>query len=247
MSKTKRLFVVSDIHGHYTLLKKALDDEGFDENNEDHLFICCGDLFDRGTENIAVYDFVRRLKHKVLIRGNHDERLLEILSEKQANVTDVRNGVYVTVEEFFGIGSFGEYGEIRLPKDETISNKLCELIRGMLDYYETEHYVFVHGWIPTVPGSKPPMLLKNWRNADAKAWHSSRFLEWMTFYHSDAKLANKTIVCGHRPTWFGYTVDTSRSPANYAPVYGKGMIAIDGGTIRSGIVNVLVLEEDLLS
>lgn len=79
----KRLFVVSDIHGHYTLMKKALDDAGFDENNDNHVFVSCGDLFDRGVENRKVYDFVRRLKRKVLICGNHDERLLTIMSEKR--------------------------------------------------------------------------------------------------------------------------------------------------------------------
>jgi predicted phosphodiesterase len=43
----KKIFVVSDIHGHCTLLQKALERAGFDDANEDHLLICCGDYFDR--------------------------------------------------------------------------------------------------------------------------------------------------------------------------------------------------------
>lgn len=244
MSKNKRLFVVSDIHGHFTPLKKTLDAAGFDENNEDHLFICCGDLFDRGRENRKVYDFVTCLKHKVLVRGNHDERLLEILTQKRANIYDLHNGTDVTLEEFFGVGSVGEYGELRLPMDGKMAGDLCRLISEMVDCYETEHYVFVHGWLPTVAGAKPPQLLENWRNAEAEAWHSARFSEWMSLYGTPAMLPNKTIVCGHRPTRLGYMVDSSRAPSDSSVFHGDGMIAIDAGTIRSGRVNLLVLEED---
>ena len=72
----RKLFVLSDIHGHYSEMKKALDEAGFDPENGSHIFVSCGDLFDRGMENVAVYDFVRGLKHKILIRGNHEDMLL---------------------------------------------------------------------------------------------------------------------------------------------------------------------------
>ena len=43
-------FVVSDIHSFYSIFKKALDEKGFDINNENHRLIICGDLFDRAKE-----------------------------------------------------------------------------------------------------------------------------------------------------------------------------------------------------
>jgi len=55
--KSKKMFVVSDIHGHYTLLREALDRAGFDKDNEDHLLICCGDYFDRGTKMLKCCAF----------------------------------------------------------------------------------------------------------------------------------------------------------------------------------------------
>ena len=58
----KKIFVVSDIHGHCTLLQKALERAGFDDANEDHLLICCGDYFDRGTENAEVMKFFEKEK-----------------------------------------------------------------------------------------------------------------------------------------------------------------------------------------
>ena len=69
------LFVVSDIHGHYTLLKESLDMAGFNSEDPDHLLVCCGDYFDRGSENVQVLKFLERLKNKVLLRGNHEDML----------------------------------------------------------------------------------------------------------------------------------------------------------------------------
>ena len=75
----KKLFVVSDIHGHCTILSEALDRAGFDRRNPDHLLICCGDYFDRGTENMEVLQFLERLPRKILIRGNHEDMLKKLL------------------------------------------------------------------------------------------------------------------------------------------------------------------------
>lgn len=108
MGTIKRIFVKSDIHGHCPLLKDTLGRAGYDPKNDDHLFVCCGDLFDRGRENRAVYDFVRKLKHKVLVCGNHDERLLHIIRDKRMNVYDLYNGTEQTVTEFFGPGCLTE-------------------------------------------------------------------------------------------------------------------------------------------
>lgn len=244
MTDKKKIFAVSDIHGHYTLLKRALDEAGFDADNENHLFVCCGDLFDRGNENRKVYDFVRRLKNKVLVRGNHDERLYEILTQKKANVYDMYNGTDVTLEEFFGAGSIGNYGELNLPKYSKMSGNLCRLIRQTVDYYETENYVFVHGWVPIKNGESPARVLENWRDAGYSAWYSARFSEWPSLYKTATMPDGKTIVCGHRPTRLASRVDNSRSPVDSSIFYADGMIAIDAGTIRSERVNVLVLEED---
>ena len=245
MIQKKKLFVVSDLHGHYALLKDILDQAGFDSDNKDHLFICCGDLFDRGTENRAVYDFVRKLKNKVLIKGNHDERLLEIIEQKRLTVYDIHNGIAPTLEEFFGQDSIGDYGDLLLPKHGKMASTIRKFISGMVDYYETENYVFVHGWLPTQSGVNPPILVEDWRNASAAEWKSSRFSEWTALYKTPAMLPGKTIICGHRPTRLAIKIDPSRSPADSSIFRGEGMIAIDAGTIRSGKMNLLVLEDNV--
>ena len=80
----KKLFVVSDVHGHYTILKEALDRAGFDKHDPEHLLICCGDYFDRGNENMEVLRFFEGLRHKVLLRGNHEDLLLKLLQTGKA-------------------------------------------------------------------------------------------------------------------------------------------------------------------
>ena len=48
-----KFFVVSDIHGFYNELIKAVSSAGFDKNNKNHTLIICGDLFDYS--NLYVY------------------------------------------------------------------------------------------------------------------------------------------------------------------------------------------------
>lgn len=65
-----RDFAVGDIHGHFTLLQKALDDVGFNPAT-DRLF-SVGDLVDRGPECEQVLEWLDKpWFHPV--RGNHDD------------------------------------------------------------------------------------------------------------------------------------------------------------------------------
>ena len=54
----KKIFVVSDIHGHCTELKNALEKAGFISGDETHLLIACGDYFDRGSESRLVLEYL---------------------------------------------------------------------------------------------------------------------------------------------------------------------------------------------
>ena len=108
-----KLFVVSDIHGHATLLKDALNNAGYDKENNNHLLICCGDLFDRGTENLEVLKFFERIDRKIMIKGNHEERMLEILESGWLGDHDFMNGTTETIREFFGKYSIININESR--------------------------------------------------------------------------------------------------------------------------------------
>ena len=75
MSERKKLFVVSDVHGCLAPLQAALASAGFDKNDPSHIFVCCGDLFDKDHLNEALLDFVSGLQHKILILGDREEAL----------------------------------------------------------------------------------------------------------------------------------------------------------------------------
>lgn len=240
-----KLFVVSDIHGHYTLLRQALDAAGFDGNSENHLLVCCGDLFDRGRENRKVYDYICGLPRKVLIKGNHDERLAEIITRRRADVFDMRHGTGLTLEEFFGPYAVDTYGMLCVPPGDETAEELLRFIGTMVDYYETEHYVFTHGFLPLQPGINISVVREDWRQATAEDWHHARFLEWQILYNTQARVPGKTIVCGHRPTTFAHFFDAKRGMRESSIFYGNGVIAIDAGTVRTGKVNVLVVEETI--
>jgi serine/threonine protein phosphatase 1 len=241
----KKLFVVSDIHGHATILKKALQDAGFDPQNTQHLLVCCGDCFDRGVENRAVLKYLRSIPNKVLIRGNHEDMLEQAMLRGSISALEVRNGTINTLEEFFGADSIDKMGKMQL--NAAVKEELTKFIGEMVDYFETERYVFTHGWIPLHYEWGEYKMRSDWRTASLAAWESARFTGWNQTYEQKMTLPGKTIVCGHRSAHYGYQFDAQRSPHCHDPFYGKQMIAIDGLTIVSKQVNVLVLEDELLA
>lgn len=94
----KKYFVVSDIHSYFMPLKNSLWSAGFRRTNKDHILIICGDLFDRGENSLAVYEYISSLpKNRViLIRGNHELLLFELLEKKFPDAYDFSNGTVST-------------------------------------------------------------------------------------------------------------------------------------------------------
>lgn len=234
----KKLFVVSDIHGYCTLLKEALQKAGFDKDNEDHLLICCGDYFDRGDENLEVLQFFERLKHKVLLRGNHEDMLLKLLQTGKLLPHHYINGTINTLKNIFG-KYFAD------PVDDTIDfsgktrtvDRLCQFIGETVDYYETDRYVFVHGWLP-----ENGQTAQTRKAAGTQAWEKARWVKWTEKYDGKPPLPDKTLICGHMPSFYAHGFDPTRKEKDASVFYGNGLIALDAGTRDSGQVNVLVLQ-----
>ena len=111
--KTVKIFAVSDIHGCVRDLKRALMQAGFYPNSPKHLLVICGDNFDRGKENAATYAYLRTVKNKIMIRGNHEDILTEALERGFITKTDEYNGTVQTVEEFFGASSIDFFASKR--------------------------------------------------------------------------------------------------------------------------------------
>ena len=122
----------------------------------------------------------------------------------------------------------------------------------MKDYFETEHYIFVHGWIPSIcvssyweDGYRP---YKDWRNADKKMWEQSRWINGMYAHYLGVIEEGKTIVCGHyHCSWGHYYLGNAEKEfgegSKIIPYRRKGIIAIDACTAYTHKVNCIVLED----
>ncbi|MBQ3075609.1 MAG: metallophosphoesterase [Clostridia bacterium] len=241
MKSKKKLFVVSDIHGHFTPLKEALETAGFEGDNPEHLLICCGDYFDRGNENLHVLKFFERVGHKVLLRGNHEDLLLKLLQTGKVLSHNYLNGTMQTLTDFFGKYSID-------PIDDTIDfsgksrtvDRLCDFIGETVNYYETENYVFVHGWLPEQAKASADL-----QRATDRSWEQARWTKWIDRYDGAKPLEDKTLICGHVPTFYASKFDKSRDHNSHEIFFGNGIIAIDTGTYDTKKINVLVLEDRL--
>ena len=95
----KTYFACSDIHGFYDEWMKSLADAGFDVNDPEHVLIVCGDIFDRGRQPIQVYEFITSLprERRILIRGNHESLLRDLVDRGYDESHDRSNGTVTTL------------------------------------------------------------------------------------------------------------------------------------------------------
>ena len=142
-----KLFVCSDIHGFYDELREALDDAGFDENNNDHFLIVCGDTTDRGTQPSEVISYLSKLiiQNKcVVIKGNHEQLMLDCINRRYPGSHDYSNGTFDSICELGGAGGGRPFDECCVIAED----KFKAFVNKMPNYFETENYVFCHAWIP---------------------------------------------------------------------------------------------------
>ena len=229
-----KFFVTSDIHSFYTKLIEALNAAGFDENNENHYLVVCGDCFDRGPESKEVLEYLQRLQRKILIKGNHEYMLVDCCKRGYAMSYDKPNG---TLDTIVNIGD----GDTIAERCKTTLDKVAPLLDTMVNYFETENYIFVHSWIP--------VWLKDWRKASQMSWYDAVWANpFEAIYHG--LLPDKTIVFGHCSCSQAWADAEGRTrygdDAKFDPYYGDGYIAIDALTYYSGQKNVIVIDDEFI-
>ena len=256
--KMPKFFVVSDIHSYYTPLKKALDEKGFDPNNEEHWLIVCGDCFDRGSESVDILHFLMSLERKILVKGNHDTLLEECCMREFAYSHDVSNGTKKTIQDLGKV----DYGTSFAECCCRTWDKLARYRELLVNYFETQNYIFVHSWIPTnvvyndaskmwhIRG-KEYTYNPDWRNANNAEWEDAMWGNPFDMHTLGLNQTGKTIVFGH---WhcstghkmLGHCNDEFDGDSIWEPCYADGIIGIDRCTAYTGEVNVLVLEDEFL-
>lgn len=256
----KKIFVISDIHGDFITMVWDLCDAGYEVNNDNHFLIVCGDMFDRGSDSLSVYEYLKGLTDSnkaIVIRGNHETMFIDYLKGKSITPFNyIYNGTNETFADFLHqtapfetwwalngnekYPSNIEFAEWLKEAVNEINTKYPELLSWLenLPYYsETKNYIFTHGAIDT--------NALDWRIAD---WER---LTWDdgSFWRKEINNTDKTVVVGHYHTdgireKYDLEIDESL-PANQI-LYGKQKIYIDTCTVLTHRVNVLVIEDELL-
>lgn len=164
---------------------------------------------------------------------------MRCLNAKSYEWHDVTNGTVDTI--FTMAGKAGCYTDEIYPSCCDTTYKVTKpFIDKMINYFETENYIFTHGWIPK---------RKDWRASTFAEWEEARWLCGIDQARG-GHIADKAVVCGHWHASYGHHLFSGTpefgAKAVFDPFYSKGIIALDACTAASGKVNVVRLEDDFL-
>jgi hypothetical protein len=239
----KKYFLFGDSHGEFDALTASLAAKGFDESNANHILFSVGDLFDRGNQNVKIYEYLQRfadLNRLHMVLGNHDQMLLDFLSMNFATFAfNIKhNGFFETVREFAKLGENDKQYQWRFKVWAIYSRiqnnfpRLHSFLKSMVSGgFLLDNYAITHGgfnldivegkWYPECWG-KTPFFVKHAQNFPTKF----------------------KFVFGHWHAWrlkqeFENTKEIHSDPFIY-----KNFIGLDAMTNISKIVNIFVVESD---
>lgn len=228
-----RYIVCSDIHGYYDVWMDALKKVKFDPKND--FLVVLGDLLDRGNKPLQCLKFVNSLPNKILIRGNHEDLIEDALKRGIFLPHDYHNGTASTITDLGCDGLTHLTSAFDVFKRCRKHTELQKYLNSVVDYAGVGDYIFVHGWIPTK---------SNWESGN---WKDARWRNGMEEWAKGRALNGKTICCGHYHTSWGhhYLHDECSEfgkDAKFEPFVDKGIVALDGCTAYSGIVNIYIID-----
>ena len=203
-------------------------------------------LFRSGGQARELIDFMMQLIKQdklIYILGNHEELLVQCLQQiSRGEVYGIAKGMshhYTngTWDTLLQIAQMHPADACAAPDDllkRVIRSEFYRiLLPAAVDYYETDNYVFVHGWIPCYTGfGKDGMTYEydpDWRNAYIDEWKQARWFNGM-------ELACRHSVINDSCSEYG-------ADADFSPFYADGIIAIDACAAASGKINCVVVED----
>lgn len=248
-------FVFADPHGNYEALITAITEMGYDASNPQHQLIGCGDYFGRAAQGnsdcVNIWKYLTSPHHTnkpICIRGNHESILIDAIERRQLTETDIYNGEHNTFASFLRSYPNRVKHDCCLQFDAAkvmIDVGFYDWLKSLPWYFETEHYIFTHGFVPL------QWFGKKWKLSDLGDW------EWNTA--SWAKTpdyiwtldrthtqVDKTIVFGH---WRAKELN-ERFAGKWEEVDGdiyvdkeRKLIGLDTTTALSYKVGCVVIED----
>lgn len=252
MSKT--YFAVSDVHSFYTILIKSLEENGWEQDNPDHILILCGDAFDRGKESVQLFEFLKSLPKErlIYIKGNHEDLLQSCCESIEmgyvpsinhfyngtintiCDICDVTRGEILNMDQRYYDFDLQHYINKQMSPLLTFIKETC------VDYYQIKDKIFVHGWIPSdsirnVFDETTYIYDSHWKKGN---WERARWVNGMKAWSDGVKIDNKTIVCGHWDSWWGHKNINEENVENHNTFEQEGIICLDACTVKSKQINV---------
>lgn len=235
-----RYFITSDIHSYFKVLDKELKKQGF--NKDTDTLITLGDNFDRGEESWKMYRFLSKLPNIILVRGNHEDLLEELINRGYPLDHDFHNGTAQTIydisKHYSRTKELSIYEAIEIFKDTSFYKWFKN--ESWVNKVEFNNLVLTHATVP---------------NDDFPSWGKSR---WYNPYYN--RIKDKILICGH---WFARKgrdyknndrtltielkelLDTEEGRLEIAkPFIDKDLIMIDACTPLTQKCNVLIYDDE---
>ena len=265
-----RYVFVSDIHGQFDRLMTALEQAQF--NKDADTIVSLGDPFDRGPQSWEVLDFLMSCPNRILVWGNHDLRLRELLigADYPQNY-DKSNGVLETMRSFCGTNVYNINVGLNQLKCDDDKRERCKLLWQYFDEcvyaVEWSNLVGVHAWVPTAVDRHlttydkwgcpmKEIVLKydtNWRSVSRDCWNETTWGNSQRCFVQKIFIPDKTLIIGHWHAWRlravasnGAVVYNDIEDIDFSTfIYEDKLIAIDGcSNAVFGVVNAYVYETD---
>ena len=214
-----KTFVLGDLHGGYKALKQVLTRSGFDYEND--RLISLGDIADGWTEVVECFEEMFKIKHLVVVRGNHDQWLKEWLKTGATPDIWTKQGGQNT------LNSYTKHGEI------TKKKHLGFLKNTKHWFVDEKNRLYVHG------GYKDGIPLEQ---QDKMELMWSRDFMNNPFLCEEVKDFDEVFI-GHTTVWRISTVPMKVGKVNFMDTGGGW----EGKLSLMNVDNYDVFQSDLLS
>jgi serine/threonine protein phosphatase 1 len=216
-----RLYVFGDVHGRFDLFASArrfvADDVALRQPARP-LALFLGDLIDRGPESAGIVEALATGDFpipSVVLRGNHEQMMLDGLREDRPLEAWLRNGGFATLSSYgIAVDGFETLDDVRDAIHRQVPEHHLAFMEGLGTSAVSGDYFFCHA------GVRPEVPLFAQVDADL-LWIRRPFLESRRYH-------GKMVVHGHTPV--------------AVPELLPNRIGIDTGAYASGNLTCLILE-----
>lgn len=224
----KRTLMISDIHGCLDPFNQLLEAVNY-QSSKDQL-ILIGDYVDRGPKSKEVVARVMELvnqHHAVALRGNHDQRLVDLIRTDDERVKSkfMEHGGIQTIHSYCDfVGKDVNLASIAEAKQYIYEhyNDQIEFLSSLPLYYEDEHHIYVHA------GLNPKFV--NWKDQPV-----NDFMYIKNEFIKSKTRVNKKVIFGHTRA-----AEIHGSPDIW---FHQDKIGIDGGCAYGMQLNCLIYQD----